>query len=113
MPISYEDISTELRHITLSGRLDFQEVETLAEQLSSVLASAKGHVIVDLTAATLICSMGIRALILNAKATQQRGGRMVLVVNENTTVSKTLKSVGIDNLLPAFTNLSDAAKALA
>jgi anti-sigma B factor antagonist len=112
MAISYEDPSPDLRLINLSGRLDFQGVEEIVEQFASLLASAGRSVVVDLTAATLICSMGIRTLILNAKAVKQRGGRMALVVEDDTSVSKTLKSVGIDTLLPVFGNVSEAEKSI-
>jgi anti-sigma B factor antagonist len=112
MAISHEDLSENLRRIVLSGRLDFHGVEEIVEQMAALLSSAGLNVVVDLTAATLICSMGIRALILNAKSIQQRGGRMALVVDDTTTVSATLKSVGIDTLLPVFMNISDAKNAL-
>lgn len=112
MAISHEDLSENLRHIVLSGRLDFHGVEEIIEQLASLLASSGMNVVIDLTAATLICSMGIRALILNAKNVQQRGGRMALVVDDGTIVSSTLKSVGIDALLPVFMSLPDAKNAM-
>ena len=114
MAISYEDLNAELRRIVLSGRLDFQGVEEIAEQFGSLLSSAgERRVIVDLTSAVLICSMGIRTLILNAKAVQAQGGSMALVTGDSDSlVSKTLQSVGIDTLLPVFTSFSDAEKAL-
>ncbi len=110
--IHSEDLSSNLRRITLSGRLDFHGVDAIMEQFSTLLETAGKLVIVDLTTATLICSMGIRTLILNAKNLQQRGGKMALVVDKNTTISRTLESVGIDNLLPVFGSLSDAEHVL-
>lgn len=111
MAISHEDIGKELRRIILSGRLDFQGVEEIAEPFAT-LASFGKKIVVDLTATTLICSMGIRTLILNAKAVQQRGGQMALVVAGNTMASATLRVVGIDVLLPVFENAAEAEKAL-
>lgn len=112
MAIAHEDLSGDLRRIVLTGRLDFHGVEEIIEPLSSLLASAGPNVLIDLTGATLICSMGIRALILNAKNLQQRGGRLALVVDSDTLVSTTLKSVGIDSLMPVFPSTADALKAL-
>lgn len=112
MSISCEDRNNDLRRIILSGRLDFHGVEAIVEQFASLLATAGKTVVVDLTTATLICSMGIRTIILNAKKLQQRGGKMVLVVDDNTTISKTLESVGIDSLLPVFDSLTDAENAM-
>jgi anti-anti-sigma factor len=112
MAIEHNDLSGGLRHIVLSGRLDFHGVEKIIGQLSSLLTASGSNALIDLTQATLICSMGIRALILNAKNMQQRGRRMALVVDDGTIVSTTLKSVGIDSLLPVFTSLPDAKKAM-
>ncbi len=112
MGIAHEDLAGGVRRIALTGRLDFHGVEEIIEQLSTMLASAGSDVLIDLTGATLICSMGIRALILNAKNLQQRGGRMAIVVQKDSIVSATLKSVGIDTLLPMYGNVADARTAL-
>lgn len=112
MMIEHEDLSDGMRRVALSGRLDFHGVEEIIGQFSALLTAAGTHALVDLTGATMICSMGIRALILNAKNMQQRGGRMVLVVNDQTIVSATLKSVGIDSFLPVFTSIPEAKEAL-
>lgn len=113
MAIAHNDLSSGLRHVILSGRLDFHGVEAIIEQFSALLAAARTDVLVDLTDATLICSMGIRALILNAKYMQQRGGRMALLIGDGTVVSTTLRSVGIETLLPVYTSLSEAQASLA
>ena len=114
MAISCEDLSAELCRIVLSGRLDFQGVEEIAGQFESLLSSiGERRVIVDLTSVMLICSMGIRTLILNAKNVQAQGGEMALVVGGgDSIVSQTLNSVGINALLPVFASFSDAEKAL-
>jgi anti-sigma B factor antagonist len=111
MAISHEDIGKELRRITLSGRLDFQGVEEIAEPFA-LLVTVGRNVVVDLTETTLICSMGIRTLILNAKAVQHRGGQMALVVVGNTVASATLRVVGINALLPVFENVAEAESAM-
>ncbi len=113
MAIAHNDLSGGLRHVVLSGRLDFHGVEAIIEQFSALLASARADVLVDLANATVICSMGIRALILNAKYMQQRGGRMALLIGDGTVVSRTLRSVGIETLLPVYTSLSEAQASLA
>lgn len=101
-----------MRRIVLTGRLDFHGVEEIIEPLAALLATAGSNVLIDLTEATLICSMGIRALILNAKNLQQRGGRMALAVNGDSIVAATLNSVGIDSLLPVYASLLDAKNTL-
>ncbi len=112
MAIAHEDLSANLRRVVLTGRLDFHGVEEIIGQLASLLTTAGANVLIDLSEATLICSMGIRALILNAKNLQQRGGRMALVVQKDSIVSATLKSVGIDTLLPVYASVAEARAAL-
>ena len=112
MAIAHEDLSANLRRIVLTGRLDFHGVEEIIGQLASLLTTAEANVLIDLSEATLICSMGIRALILNAKNLQQRGGCMALVVQQDSIVSATLRSVGIDTLLPMYPSVADAGAAL-
>ena len=111
MAIAHEDLSADLRRIALTGRLDFHGVEEVIGQLAQLLTTTGSNVLIDLSEATLICSMGIRALILNAKNLQQRGRCMALVVDDHSIVSTTLNSVGMDSLMPVYTSVDDARKA--
>lgn len=112
MAIAHEELTGGVRRIVLSGRLDFHGVEEIIGELSTLLTSAGKNALIDLTNASLICSMGIRALILNAKNMHQRGAKMALVVEDGSLVSTTLKSVGIDSLMPVYPSLPDAQSAL-
>jgi anti-anti-sigma factor len=111
MAIDYVDVSENFRRIVLSGRLDTLGSEAIATKFTVLAASAKHRIVVDLTAVTFLASMGIRELISNAKAQQNRGGRLVLFVGENEAVAKTLESMGIDALIPIFKDAADAEKA--
>ena len=108
MPIAYEDCSNQLRLITLTGRLDIQGTAEIDTKFAVLSSSAERPVVVDLTGVSFLASIGIRSLISNAKAQQQRGGRMVLLVGDNATVSKTLETTGIDVLVPMFRTLAEA-----
>lgn len=112
MPISFEDRSASFRHIFLSGRLDAMGIEEIAQQLAKFSANEKRLVLVDLTAVTFLTSTGIGVLIKNASTQQKLGGRMVLLVGDNTLVAKTLMVVGIKNLLPVCKNYPEAEQAL-
>ena len=111
MPIDFDDSSNKLRRIALSGRLDIPGTGEIDAKFSALAASAERRVVVDLTAVTFLASIGIRAIITNAKAQQQRGGRMVLFVGDNAPVAKTLEATGIDTLVPMFASLEEADKA--
>jgi anti-anti-sigma factor len=67
-------------------------------------------VIIDLSAVRFLASVGIRALVASAKAVQQRGGHLALVVAGGSTVSMSLEATGVDTWIPVFTN-SEAAEA--
>jgi anti-anti-sigma factor len=111
MSISHEDITDDLRRIVISGRLDMEGADSIAAQLMALIAAPKKGVVVDITGVRFLASIGIRALIRGAKAVQERGGNMVLVVNEATTVMMSLKATGVDRLIPVFGNAADAEKA--
>jgi anti-anti-sigma factor len=110
MAITHEDVSESFRRIALSGRLDGRGTEEIATKFAA-LSTAKNRVVVDLTGINFLASIGIRELISNAKALQQKGGRMVLFVGGNPAVTKTLEATGIDALIPMFADAAEAEKA--
>jgi anti-anti-sigma factor len=111
MPIDFEDETDNLRRISITERLDIQGTEEIATKFAALTASAKRRVVLDLTNVTFLASIGIRAVITNAKALQQRGGKMVLFVGNNKAVTKTLEATGIDVLIPMFADAAEAEKA--
>jgi anti-anti-sigma factor len=111
MSISYNDIGEHLRRIVISGHLDMPGTDSVASQLAELTAAPKKGVVVDLSAVKFLASIGIRAVIASAKAVQQRGGKMVLVVSEGSTVMMSLEATGVDELIPVFNNPSDAERA--
>jgi anti-sigma B factor antagonist len=110
--ISHADISGDLRLITIAGRLDIQGTEEIAQQFTVLSATAKRCVVVDLSGLNFLASIGIRALISNAKSLQKLGGRMALVVGDNTSVAKILETTGIDVLLKMFKAFPEAERFL-
>src|SRR5262245_9681964 len=111
MSISYNDVGENLRRIVISGRLDVPGTDSVASQLVELAAAPKKGVVVDLSAVSFLASIGIRALLTSAKAVQQRGGKMVLVVGGGSTVNLSLQATGVDQLIPVFKNASDAERA--
>ena len=111
MSISYNDIGDNLRRIVISGRLDIPGTEGVAAQLVELTAAPKKGVVVDLSSLKFLASIGIRALITSAKAVQQRGGKLVLVVSDGSTVMMSLEATGVDALIPVFKSNADAERA--
>jgi anti-sigma B factor antagonist len=112
MPITYEDTSHNVRQIKISGRLDILGTGEVEGKFAALAATEKFPVIVDLTEVSFLASIGIRAIISNAKAQLQRGGKMVLFVGENAAVAKTLELTGIDALVPTFKSMCEAEQAV-
>lgn len=110
MPIEYEDLDN-LRRIVISGRLDIVGTDEIAVKFAGLACADNRRVLVDLTGVSFLASIGIRSFISNAKALQQRGGKMVLFVGDNESIMKTMHTTGIDMLIPMFANEADAVEA--
>ena len=111
MAIEFQDISDTLRTVSISGRMDMAGTDEIATRFAALTAASGKRVVLDLTAVVFLASIGIRAIITNAKALQQRGGRMVIFVGDNQAVFKTLETTGIDSLIPLFADLAAAQQA--
>jgi anti-anti-sigma factor len=111
MAIDCTDESNNLRRIIISGRLDVPGTEGISAKFAELTATTERRVVVDLTAVNFLASVGIRALIINAKALQSRGGKMVLLVGDNIAAVRTLEATGIDALIPIFDDSAEATRA--
>ena len=111
MSISYDDVGDKLRRIVITGRLDMPGTDSVASKLGELVAAPKKGVVVDLTSVRFLASIGIRALITSARAVEQRGGKMVLVVDGGSTVLKSLEATGVNEMIPVFGNAADAERA--
>jgi len=111
MSISHQDVGKDLRYIAITGRLDIPGTDSVGAKLQELAAAPKKGVVVDLRTVQFLASIGIRALISSAKAVQQRGGKMVLVVDGASSVVMSLEATGVDQLIPVFKNAAEAEKA--
>jgi anti-sigma B factor antagonist len=111
MSVSYEDVGDDLRRITILGRLDMEGADSLSPRIMELAGEPKKGVIIDLSGVRFLASVGIRVLVACAKAVQERGGKLVLVVAQGSSVSMSLKATGIDELIPVFTNNVGAGEA--
>ena len=111
MSISHTDIGDNLRKIVIVGRLDLAGTDSVAGELEKLTAAPKKGVVVDVSSLKFLASLGIRALLKSAKAVQERGGRMVLVVGSNTLVVMSLEATGVNNLIPTFRSSAEAERA--
>jgi len=110
MSISHTDIGDDLRKIVISGRLDLTGTKSVAGELEKLAAAPKKGVVVDVSSLKFLASLGIRALLKSAKAVEERGGRMVLVVGTNSQVVMSLEATGVSNVLPMFKSSGEAER---
>jgi anti-anti-sigma factor len=84
--------------LTLSGNLDISAAEALALPMA-VLAGGGGGVVVDVTELNCIAAIGVRQLVLAARALGRRRGQLLLL-RPNAAVTNALKRTRVDGLLP-------------
>jgi anti-anti-sigma factor len=111
MSISHTDVGDDLRTIVVLGRLDLPGTESVAGELEKLAAAPKKRVVVDVSRLKFLASLGIRALLKSAKAVEERGGRMVLVVGTNAQVVMSLEATGVSDLIPMFKSNGEAERA--
>ena len=111
MSISHTDVGDNLRKIVILGRLDIPGTELVAGELEKLAAAPKKGVVVDVSSLKFLASIGIRALFKSAKAVEERGGRMVLVVGTNSHVAMSLEATGVNSLIPMFKSDAEAERA--
>jgi anti-sigma B factor antagonist len=113
MSIGFQDIGASLRRITISGRLDMEGTDAISVRLMELVEEPKMNVVLDISAVRFLASVGIRALIASAKAVQGRGGKLVILVGAGSSVAMSLEATGLNDLVPVFTNSTQAEEAAA
>ena len=98
MKVSVNQLEGNITHIVLDGRLDVAGTQEAETEFNAAVAAAN-HVIVDLSKVPFICSLGIRLLVTGAQAQSKLGGKLVLMAPDELTL-RTLKTTGIDQIVP-------------
>lgn len=109
MNITEELIDDHIVKINLSGRMDIEGVGQIETKFAGMAASPRAGVIVDMSDVPYMSSIGIRALLMNAKSVAKRGGKFVLL-NPQANVNNVLVTSGIDQIITIHADL-DAATA--
>ncbi len=90
-----------IKEVTLIGRLDMEGSGQIDNAFAIHVTTEKAPVLVDLSQVDFIASIGMRLLVMNAKALTRRGGAMVLA-EPQPLVAEALSVAGIDALIPMF-----------
>ena len=107
MNISEEKLQGDVTKINLSGRMDIEGVGQIEIKFTGMCAAPRMAIIVDMSGVPYMSSIGIRALLMNAKAVSRRGGKFVLL-NPEPNVKNVLVSSGIDQLIEIHHDLEKA-----
>lgn len=106
MDISFEQLPSGVALIRLKGRLDIMGAMKIDVQFAAVTA-ANRMVVVDLGEVEFLASMGLRTLIMGAKAMRSKSGRMVLY-RPIPLVEEVLVTSGTATLIPVLHDLAEA-----
>ena len=110
MEMHVEKLDGDITRVRLVGRMDYAGATEIDGKFME-LANREKFVLVDLSKVNFLASMGIRTLIMAAKALKERDGKMILFSPE-TMVASVLKTSGTDILIPVHYDLPLARKAL-
>jgi anti-sigma B factor antagonist len=96
--------------ISIEGELDLYTVTALKEQFVA-LPPAVVHVLVDLTRTDFVDSAGLGALVAAARRLRDRGGSLLLSVDDRNIV-RTLQVSGLDRFFDIRTPETNPSRAL-
>lgn len=111
MEIREEVIDGDIYRICLNGRMDIEGVASIEKRFAELVAEPYQRVAVDMSAVPYMSSIGIRALLINAKAVSRRGGKYI-ILSPQSEVLDVLKVSGIDQLITICTDLDEAGRVL-
>jgi anti-anti-sigma factor len=110
MQVSTEELPGGITKVELDGRLDIAGAAAVDLKMNLIAGGAK-KLLIDLQKVSFLGSMGLRSIVLPARAVHSRSGKVVLFA-PNEMVQSVLKSSGIDTLLPIHHDLATAIAAL-
>jgi anti-anti-sigma factor len=110
MQLSTQDIDGGITKVELDGRMDIAGAAAVDLKMNLIAGSAK-KLLIDLQNVTFLGSMGLRSIVLPARAVLSKGGKVVIYAPTEM-VESVLKASNIDSLLPIHHDLAAATAAL-
>lgn len=111
MKLQHENLSDALLKVSLAGRMDIVGTSEIEHQLAAALTARGVSVILDMAEVSYLASIGIRSLIVNARAVTRRGQKLVLAA-ATPAVAEVLSVSGVDQLIPLYPDVASAQQAL-
>jgi anti-anti-sigma factor len=110
MQISSEEMAGGITRVVLDGRMDIAGAAAVDMKMNIIAGSAT-RLLIDLQKVEFLGSMGLRSIVLPARAVHSRGGKVVLFAPTEM-VESVLKAAGIDTLIPVIHDFDAAVAAL-
>jgi anti-sigma B factor antagonist len=107
MKVVVINIGNGILKVVLTGSMNEVGVLEFESQFNEIMKLKMTKIIIDLKDVNLLNSRGIRALVFSAKLLNEKGGKLVLV-NPAALVEETIKTAGIDAIVPIAPDLSAA-----
>jgi len=109
--LSVVELSDDLTHVALSGRLDILGVQAVELTLTSHTAARRRPAIVDLSGVEFIGSLGIGSLVRIARTLRGHGVGVVLLAPRER-VDGVLRASSIDQIIPIAATVDEARQSL-
>ena len=106
MQITISDLDGAAMKVTLVGKLDIAGAQAIELPMATV-AGARGNVMIDMTGVDFIASIGIRHLVMTAKAIARSAGKLVLLA-PTPMVTEVLHVSGLEQILPIVRSEEEA-----
>jgi anti-sigma B factor antagonist len=92
--------------------MDIAGAAEIENRLVAALTARGVSIILDMAEVSYLASIGLRSLIVNARAVTRRGQKLVLAA-ATPAVAEVLSVSGVDQLIPRYPDLASAQQALA
>ncbi len=112
MRLETEELDGGLLKVSLGGRMDITGTDAISLSLAGLAATDNRRVILDMSGVDFLASIGVRAILQNARAHRLRGGALVLMAPQPL-VDEVLQAAGVPNVVPIVADLEAARAALA
>jgi anti-anti-sigma factor len=109
MELEVQNLESGVLLVKLGPRLDLEASTKLENPFTFRVACAKAAVVVDLSSVEFIASIGIRLLLRNAKAQQNRGGKLVLY-KPTPMVREVLTMTGVGSVIAVHDDFDEACR---
>jgi len=110
MDMNVTETADGVTRVALDGRFDIAGAQEVDSRFPALVETSK-LLVVDLTKVSFIASLGVRTLMLSAKAILRRGADMA-VCGANENVDKVLRSTGLNEVAGLYPDFASASEAL-